>query len=92
MQRIVRKRHAYLIGAAIVLVGPALLSQPASARFVQQGPKLVATEVYAAQGWSVALSANGNTAIVGAPQIGNGGGGRVGVHPAATAFGSTRGV
>ena len=42
-------------------------SQPASAQFVQQGPKLVGTGAtgVADQGISVALSADGNTAIIG---------------------------
>jgi hypothetical protein len=52
-----------------VLISAVLLvsSQPASAQFVQQGPKLVGTGVVgsAEQGFSVALSADGNTAIVG---------------------------
>jgi hypothetical protein len=54
---------------ASVLVAAALLfsSQPALAQFTQQGPKLVGSGAVgqAIQGFSVALSANGNTAIVG---------------------------
>src|SRR5262249_18702389 len=44
-------------------------SQLALAQFTQQGPKLVGTGavVAATQGYSVALSADGNTAIVGGP-------------------------
>ena len=59
------------IGKAIapVLVFGALLcaAQPALAQFTQQGPKLVGTGAVgvAEQGYSVALSADGNTAIVG---------------------------
>ena len=42
------------------------LAQPALAEFTQQGPKLVGSGgVVAQQGSSVALSADGNTAIVG---------------------------
>src|SRR5262252_7146320 len=55
--------------AATLLVFTTLLvsSQLALAQFTQQGPKLVGTGAVgnAAQGQSVALSANGNTAIVG---------------------------
>ncbi len=56
---------------ASVLVFGALLcaSQPASAQFTQQGPKLVgggATK-QSEQGNSVAVSADGNTAIIGGP-------------------------
>jgi len=42
-------------------------SQPGLVQFSQQGPKLVGTGVIglAEQGWSLALSADGNTAIVG---------------------------
>jgi hypothetical protein len=45
------------------------IAQPASAQFSQQGPKLVGTGTVgdASQGWSVALSADGNTAILGGP-------------------------
>ena len=59
------------IGKAIapVLVFGALLcaAQPALAQFTQQGPKLVGSGAVGAadQGLSVALSADGNTAIVG---------------------------
>ena len=44
-------------------------SQLAQAQFTQQGPKLVGTGAVgnAFQGYSVALSADGNTAIVGGP-------------------------
>ena len=62
-----RMRH---LVALIVLVSATLLSSPpVFAQFLQQGPKLVGMGVagpYGAdQGWSVALSADGNTAIVG---------------------------
>src|SRR5271169_2614477 len=67
--------HIRLIGATLtafrasVMVFAALLSasHPALAQFGQFGPKLVGTGAVggAQQGYSVALSANGNTAIVG---------------------------
>ncbi len=71
MQRFVRH---HLIGAAIALLASALLARPASALFIQQGAKLVGTgavgtSIY--QGASVALSADGNTAIVGGPDDNN---------------------
>jgi uncharacterized protein YdbL (DUF1318 family) len=58
--------HALLL-KLIVLLAAGVLSQPALAVFVQQGSKLVGTGVVgtAHQGRSVALSADGNTAIVG---------------------------
>jgi hypothetical protein len=49
---------------ACLLVFDALIcgSQPASAQFVQRGPKLIAADAVepALQGYSVALSTNGN--------------------------------
>jgi hypothetical protein len=61
-------RSSRLFGAS-VLISAALLfpSQLALAQFTQQGPKLVGTGVVGnvAEGQSVALSADGNTAIVG---------------------------
>jgi antibiotic biosynthesis monooxygenase (ABM) superfamily enzyme len=58
--------------AALFVVGSVLGasqadSQPGLVQFSQQGPKLVGTGVIglAEQGWSLALSADGNTAIVG---------------------------
>jgi hypothetical protein len=63
-------RSSRLFGAS-VLISAALLfsSQLALAQFTQQGPKLVGTGAVGKpnQGYSVALSADGNTAIVGAP-------------------------
>ncbi|HKM87349.1 MAG TPA: hypothetical protein VJX48_01975, partial [Xanthobacteraceae bacterium] len=54
-----------------VLVFAALIcaSQPAAAQFIQQGAKLVGTDFVGSpeQGYSVALSADGTTAIVGGP-------------------------
>jgi hypothetical protein len=64
-----------IAGAAIAVVGSAVSAQPAAARFVQQGPKLVATETLGvSQGASVAVSGDGNTAIVGAPNYASDGG------------------
>jgi hypothetical protein len=68
----------------IVRVGTMLLcaalfwaAQPALALFIQDGPKLVGTGAggSANQGYSVALSANGHTAIVGGPFDNNNAGG-----------------
>jgi FG-GAP-like repeat len=73
-----RHRHQALI-VPIVLIGATLLpSRPALAQFIQQGPKLVGTTRVMAnatlQGWAVAVSADGNTAIAGArnDEFGNG--------------------
>jgi pimeloyl-ACP methyl ester carboxylesterase len=60
----------------IVLVCATLLSShPALAQFSQQGPKLVGAGAAgsALQGWSVSLSADGNTAIVGGRDNSNAG-------------------
>jgi hypothetical protein len=68
MRQNLQRHHAFLISASILLVATALPVPQASARFVQQGPKLVGTETLdAQQGWSAALSGDGNTALVGAP-------------------------
>ncbi len=56
--------------ALIVVVCATLLSsRSAFAQFSQQGQKLVGSDAVgnASQGWSVAVSADGNTAIVGGP-------------------------
>jgi hypothetical protein len=63
------------VSGASLLVAAALLfsAQLALAQFTQQGPKLVGTsdsEITASQGYAVALSADGNTAIVGGPRDG----------------------
>ena len=55
---------------AAAVVALLCAAQPAAAQFTQQGPKLVGTgEIHgghgASEGWSVALSADGNTALVG---------------------------
>src|ERR1700690_3606176 len=53
--------------ALLLCVGPAILIPEARAQFTQQGPKLVGTDAvgFAAQGSAVAISGDGNTAIVG---------------------------
>jgi hypothetical protein len=56
--------------ASVLIFATLLLSsQLALAQFTQQGPKLVGTGAVGDtfQGWSVALSGDGNTAIVGGP-------------------------
>jgi hypothetical protein len=67
--RIVRGCVEIIRGIILVLIFAALLfsSQLALAQFTQQGPKLVGTGAVgpATQGQSVALSGDGNTAIVG---------------------------
>jgi hypothetical protein len=72
------KRATLIVGAfGSVLVCVALLcaAQPAAAQFTQQGPPLIGTgtvgPVLGVQGSSVALSADGNTAIVGGPDDGD---------------------
>jgi hypothetical protein len=54
--------------AMLGMVVVALWAQVLGAQLVQQGDKLVATGAVgkAHQGWSTALSADGNTALVGA--------------------------
>src|ERR1700757_2580008 len=53
----------------VMLVCSLLQEAPAQAQFFQQGPKLADTGALglANQGWSVSLSHDGNTAIVGGP-------------------------
>jgi hypothetical protein len=64
-------RHRLGLCGALTLICAVLLlsSQFALAQFTQQGPKLVGTLAVGAaeQGYSVAVSGDGNTAIVGAP-------------------------
>ena len=56
-----------LFNASVVLAALFFSSYLARAEFAQQGPKLVANDAIGAanQGWSVAISSDGNTAIVG---------------------------
>jgi FG-GAP repeat len=65
-----KRRQQILRGLAFVILLCGLLPAAAEAQFSQQGPKLVGTDaapVPPAQGWSVALSGDGNTAIFGGP-------------------------
>jgi hypothetical protein len=57
-----------LLGTSVLTFAALLsISQPAQSQFIQQGPKLVGTGAvgFAEQGFSVGLSGDGNTAIVG---------------------------
>jgi hypothetical protein len=69
-------RNRILCGLTVVALVWALLPAPAQAQFSQQGPKLVGTGAIgpAEQGFSVAVSAEGNTAIVGGFLDNNGAG------------------
>jgi hypothetical protein len=65
---------ANIIYFAVIFAGLVCLSNSASAQYVQQGPKLTGSDAVpgiggngSKQGASVALSADGNTAIVGGP-------------------------
>ena len=81
-------RRSRLFGAFVLIFGTLLFSsQLALAQFSQQGPKLVGTLATgsAGQGTSVALSADGHTAIVGGPNDNSGAG-------AAWIFTRSRGV
>ena len=62
-------RHAVVRILPAIMLACSLLSAQAWAQFTQQGSKLVGTGALgpAAQGPSVSLSADGNTAIVGGP-------------------------
>jgi hypothetical protein len=59
--------HAAAMRAAVlILVCISLWPHSTLAQFTQQGPKLVGTgAIDSGQGWSVALSYDGNTAVVG---------------------------
>jgi len=63
------KSGAKLRSTVIALAGMLFLSYSAEAQFIQQGGKLVGTGAVgtASQGSSVAISADGTTAIVGGP-------------------------
>jgi hypothetical protein len=65
MPSIEMRMHQLL--ARTILACALLISSPALAQFTQQGPKLLGADPVgiAQQGYSVALSADGNTAIVG---------------------------
>jgi hypothetical protein len=74
-------RSARSFGASVLILAALLFSsQLALAQFSQQGPKLVGTGAVGpgpAQGVSVALSSDGNTAIVGGSGDNGGNGGAV---------------
>src|SRR5271166_2586676 len=70
MQPLSQRYRSCLIGAAFTFLGSALPFHPASADFIQQGQKLTAGQVNL--GSAVALSADGNTAIIGGPVGGSG--------------------
>jgi hypothetical protein len=54
----------------VMMLVSSLLPGPARAQFYQQSPKLVGTGgMSQEQGWSVSLSRDGNTAIVGGPGV-----------------------
>jgi uncharacterized protein YdbL (DUF1318 family) len=58
------------LGASVLLCTALLVSsQPALAQFTQQGGKLIGTGAVGSgyQGYSIALSSDGNTAVVGGP-------------------------
>jgi hypothetical protein len=63
---------ARVVTSAAVIGALACAPGPAAAQFTQQGPKLVgsgAAGPVAFQGYSVAVSADGNTAIIGGPDL-----------------------
>jgi hypothetical protein len=66
---------ASVVASAAVIAALVCASEPAAAQFTQQGPKLVgsgAVGSQAMQGSSVAVSADGNTAIIGGPDDNSG--------------------
>ena len=70
------KRNVTLSGLPVVMLACSLLSAPVQAQFSQQGPKLVGTGATGpffgfGQGFSVSLSGDGNTAVVGGPDDDN---------------------
>jgi hypothetical protein len=62
-----RMRHP--LGVAALMLAIMIMAAPAGAQFQQQGPKLVSSSAVGAanQGFSVAVSGDGNTAVVGGP-------------------------
>jgi hypothetical protein len=58
---------SWLVASALMSGALLWSSQPVPAGFMQQGPKLIGMGLLAEQGYSVALSGDGNTAIVGGP-------------------------
>lgn len=86
-----KMHNAALMGIAFASLFSA---RPALAQFSQQGPKLVSQDAFgsAEQGQSVAISADGNTAIVGGIGDNNGGGQQLGATSPGTAAHSVRGA
>jgi uncharacterized protein YdbL (DUF1318 family) len=74
-------RHQVLRVLPVVMLACSLLPTLAQAQFTQQGPELVGTGALgdAEQGYSVSLSGDGTTAIVGGPND-NGGAGAAWVY------------
>jgi FG-GAP-like repeat/FG-GAP repeat len=61
---------ARVVASAAVIGALVYAPQPAAAQFTQQGPKLVGSgAISSEQGTSVAVSADGNTAIIGGPEL-----------------------
>src|SRR5262245_56703999 len=83
-------RRCMPVALCATLLWPA---QPALAQLTQNGPKLIGTDVVgsAFQGFSVALSADGHTAIVGGP-FDNSGAGAVWVFTRSGGVWSQQGV
>lgn len=69
----VSRKYARFVPELLVLLLASATLTPALAQYVQQGPKLVGTGGigYSKQGLAVAISADGNTAVVGGPFDGN---------------------
>jgi hypothetical protein len=67
--RIRYRRQSKFLALALTSFVLAGAAQPAQAQYIQQGQKLIGTNgsTDALQGYSVALSADGNTALVGGP-------------------------
>src|SRR5450755_4446897 len=68
-QREINRMSLKTLSIVSLLLTASLVSYSASGKFIQQGEKLVGTggSISTAQGRSTALSADGNTAIVGGP-------------------------
>jgi FG-GAP-like repeat/FG-GAP repeat len=76
MKCFLQRFPAGLIGGAFILTGLVFSSSPALADFIQQGPKLVGPGATGGsnQGFAVALSADGNTALIGGSNDNSGAG------------------
>jgi hypothetical protein len=69
MQLLSQRYRSWLIGGAFIFAGFVFSSSPLHADFLQQGPKLVGAGASGTseEGFSVAVSGDGNTAIIGGP-------------------------